>query len=63
MFKELVFQEDEYLINSFINSNNQLEFNIYKQIDGGFLDLEDRKYTKDELLELLMIELKIFKHH
>ena len=55
--EDLLHEEDNYAITGFINSKGDLEYNIYKQVDGGCIDLEDRVYSKDELLELLIIEL------
>jgi len=58
--ENLLYKQDNYAITGFINSNGELEHNIYKQVDGGCIDLEDRAYSKDELLELLEIELEDF---
>ena len=58
--KDLLCKQDNYAITGFINSSSNLEHNIYKQIDGGCIDLEDRVYRKDELLELLEVELDDF---
>ena len=55
--EDLLHEQDNYAITGFINSKGDLEYNIYKQVDGGCIDLEDRVYSKDELLELLIIEL------
>ncbi len=55
---ELLHKEDEHIITGFINSSGELEFNIYKQLDGGCLTLSDKNYTKKELLDLLTVELK-----
>ncbi|HIP29661.1 MAG TPA: hypothetical protein EYG83_02485 [Sulfurospirillum arcachonense] len=60
IFENLLHEEDERAITGFVNSNGNLEHNIYKQVDGGYIDLEDRVYDKDELLELLEIELDDF---
>ena len=57
MLEDLLHEQDNYAITGFINSKGDLEYNIYKQVDGGCIDLEDRVYGKDELLELLVIEL------
>ena len=57
MFKDILYSEGECTITGFINSSGDLEHNIYKQVDGGCIDLEDRVYNEDELLELLEIEL------
>jgi len=59
-YEDLLYEQDDYAITGFINSNGDLEHNIYKQADGGCIDLEDRVYSKDELLELLEIELEDF---
>ncbi len=60
MFEDILYEEDERAITGFINSNGDLEHNIYKKVDGGCIDLEDRVYGKDELLELLKSELDNF---
>ncbi len=58
--QDLLYEQDDYAITGFINSNGDLEHNIYKQVDGGCIDLEGRIYSKDELLELLETELEDF---
>ena len=58
--EDILYAQDGYAITGFINSNGDLEHNIYQQVDGGCIDLEDRVYGKDELLELLKIELEDF---
>ena len=58
--EDILYTQDGYAIAGFINSNSDLEHNIYKQVDGGCIDLVDRVYSKDELLELLEIELESF---
>jgi len=60
MFEDILYVKDERAIAGFINSSGDLEHNIYKQVDGGCIDLEDRVYEKDELLKLLEIELNYF---
>ena len=56
--ENLLYEQDNYAITGFINSKGDLEYNIYKQDDGGWIDLVDRIYSKDKLLELLEIELR-----
>ncbi len=58
--ENIVYEQDGYAIVSFINSNGDLEHSIYKQVDGGCIDLEDRLYRKGELLKLLEAELDDF---
>jgi hypothetical protein len=58
--EDLLYEQDDYAITGFINSNSDLEHNIYKECDGGCIDLEDSVYAKDELLNLLQIELEDF---
>jgi hypothetical protein len=58
--ENLLYEQDNYAIRGFINSNGNLEHNIYKQVDGGCIDLEGRVYDKDELLNLLETELEGF---
>ena len=58
--QDLLYEQDDYSITGFINSNGDLEHNIYRQVDGGCIDLEGRIYSKDELLELLETELEDF---
>jgi len=68
--EDLLYEQNNYAITGFINSNGALEHNIFKQIDGGCIalehnifkqidggciDLEDRVYSKDELSELLRV--------
>ena len=60
--EDMLYEQDDYAIIGFINSNSDLEHNIYKQVDGGCIDLENRDYNKDELLKLLEIELDDFNN-
>jgi len=60
MFEDILYEEDKQAIRGFINSSGDLEYSIYKCVDGGFIDLEDRVYDEDELLDLLVDELKFF---
>jgi len=60
MLEDILYIKDEYAIIGFFNSSGDLEHSIYKCVDGGFIDLEDREYDKDELLDLLVDELKFF---
>jgi len=59
-FENILYEEDERAITGFINSNGELEYSVYKQVDGGSIDLEDRECNKDRLLELLQTELDDF---
>jgi len=60
MLEDIFYEEDEQAIRGFLNSSGDLEYSIYKCIDGGFIDLEDRDYNKDELSNLLETELEDF---
>jgi hypothetical protein len=44
-FEDILYEQDEYAITGFINSRGDLEHNIYKQVDGGVIDLKDRTYV------------------
>jgi len=57
-YEDIVCENGEHIINGFINSNGDLEYSIFKSVDGGFLTLENRNYTEDELSDLLVLELK-----
>ena len=59
-FEDILYKQDGYIITGFINSSANLEHNIYKQVDGGVIDLKDRTYHKGELLNLLEVELEDF---
>ena len=59
-YEDLLYKQEDYAITGFINSNGELEHSIYKQVDGGCIDLEDRVYGKSELSKLLEIELDDF---
>lgn len=59
-FEDILYEEDERAITGFISSSGELECNIYKQVDGGCIELEDKECKKDTLLELLKIELNDF---
>lgn len=59
-FENILYEEDERAITGFINSSGELEYNVYKQVDGGCLDLEDNECNKDRVLEFLQIELDSF---
>ena len=58
--EDLLYEQDDYTITGFINLNGNLEHNIYKQVDGRYIDFEDRIYTKNELLMLPEIEIEDF---
>ena len=60
--EDILYEQDGYAISGFINSRGNLEHNIYKQKDGGVIDLKDRSYHKSELLNLLEVELENFVH-
>jgi len=63
MFEDILYEEDERAITGFINSSGDLEYSIYEYSDGGFIDLENREYKKDELADLLVDELDNFVQH
>ena len=60
VFEDILYEEEERAITGFINSSGDLEYSIYECADGGFIDLADREYDKEELLDLLVDELKFF---
>jgi len=60
IFEEILYEEDERAIIGFVNSSGDLEYSIYKCVDGGFIDLRDRKYEKGTLVNLLSVELDTF---
>jgi hypothetical protein len=60
MFEDILYEEDERAITGFINSSDDLEYSIYEYADGGFIDLENREYAKNELTDLLVDELEYF---
>ena len=60
MFEDILYEENERAISGFINTSGELEYSIYKCEDGGFIDLEDREYNKEELTKLLETELEDF---
>jgi hypothetical protein len=59
-FENILYEEDERAITGFINSSGELAYSVYRQVDGGCIDLDNRDYDKNALLELLEIELKNF---
>ena len=59
-FEDMLYKQDGYIITGFINSRGNLEHNIYKQVDGGVINLKDRTYHKCKLLNLLELELEDF---
>ncbi len=63
MFEDILYEEDERAITGFINSSGDLEYSIYEYSDGGFIDLENREYKRDELADLLVDELGDFVQH
>ncbi len=60
LFEDMLYEQDGYAITGFINSRGNLEHNIYKQVDGGVIDLKDKTYHKGKLLNLLEVELEDF---
>ncbi len=60
MFEDILYEKDEKAITGFINSSGDLEYSIYEYTDGGFIYLQDRSYSKDELSNLLETELEDF---
>jgi len=63
MFEDILYEEDERAITGFINSSGDLEYSIYEYADGGFINLENRQYDKEELTDLLVSELESFVQH
>jgi len=63
MFEDILYEEDERAITGFINSSGDLEYSIYEYADGGFIDLENREYDKEELTDVLVDELEGFVQH
>ena len=59
-FEDILYEEDKRAITGFINSSGELEYSIYRQVDGGCIDLEDNECDKDRVLELLQTELDDF---
>lgn len=59
-FEDILYEENERAIIGFINSSGELEYSVYKQVDGGFIDVGSRAYNEDRLLELLQAELDNF---
>ena len=59
-FEDILYKEGERAITGFINSSGELEYSVYKQVDGGCIALEDKEYNKGRLLELMQIELDNF---
>jgi len=62
-YEDILYEEDERAITGFINSSGDLEYSIYEYADGGFIDLENREYEKEELTDLLVDELESFVQH
>ena len=55
MDDNIYLEKDDSLVVGFINSYGNLEYTVYKHEDGGIFELDDsKKYTKDELEELLL---------
>ena len=60
VFEDVIYEQGEHTIQGFINSNGELEFSIYKSVDGGLIELKDKEYSKEDLSNLLEIELEDF---
>lgn len=60
IFENIFYEENAGAIIGFSNSSGDLEYSIYKCVDGGVIDIEDRDYDKEELSKLLEIELDDF---
>jgi hypothetical protein len=59
-FENIFYEQDGYAVIGFINSSEELEYTIYTSKDGGFIELENREYFKNELIDLLHDEINTF---
>ena len=62
LFEDMLYEQDGYAVTGFINSRGELEYTVYSPSDGGFMELEDKEYSKSELTDLLHNELNFFIH-
>ena len=60
VFEDIISEQDEHVIIGFINTQHELEYTIYASSDGGSLPLKDKKYDKEDFIDLLELELKDF---
>ena len=60
IFEDVLYEKDEHVIIGFINTQHELEYTIYKALDGGSFPLEDIACSKKEFSDLLESELNNF---
>jgi len=60
IFQDAMYEQGEYAIIGFINTQHDLEYTIYKAVDEGSLPLENIECSKEEFEDLLEVELNDF---
>ncbi len=60
VFEDALYEQDEYAIIGFINTQHELECTFYKAADGGSFPLRDIDCTKEEFEGFLEVELNDF---